>query len=99
MEIIWTQTALKQYQKAVAYTRDEYGSKVAENFKKGVLKTIRPLEDHPRKGPTEPLLQHKKHEYRFLIFLRYKILYRVTSEKVFIIRFFHTSQNPDKLIF
>ena len=99
MEISWTQTALKQFEKAVKRSRREFGDLVADNFAAEVINTIRPLKDHPQMGPVEPLLEHKKFEYRFLLVKRYKILYRLTREKIYIIRLFHTSQNPDKLIF
>ena len=99
MEVTWTQTALNQFRKAVSRSREEFGDIVAENFRLKALETVRPLKDHPQMGHPEPLLKDKKFEYRYLLFKRYKILYRLTKEKIYIIRFFHTSQNPNKLIF
>ena len=48
-------------------------------------------------GKVEPLLAHKKSEYRFIIVWSYKIIYRVTTGNVVISRVFHTSRNPNKL--
>ena len=54
MEIIWTKTAIGQFEKAVRYTRKQFGDRVAEQFMQQVVEAV---------------------------------------------HFFHTDQNPKKLIF
>jgi len=48
-------------------------------------------------GRVEPLLAHKKTEYRFIVVWSYKIIYKVASDHVTISKVFHTSRNPNKL--
>ncbi|MBU2884567.1 type II toxin-antitoxin system RelE/ParE family toxin [Gilvimarinus agarilyticus] len=51
----------------------------------------------PKMGKVEPLLAHKKTEYRFIIVWNYKIIYKLTPKHVTISRVFHTSRNPSNL--
>lgn len=45
----------------------------------------------------KPLLEFKKYDYRYLVVWSYKIVYRVTKQRITISRIFHTSQDPEKL--
>jgi plasmid stabilization system protein ParE len=42
-------------------------------------------------GSLEPFLAYKKSEYRYLVVWGYKVVYRVTKDKVIISRIFHTA--------
>lgn len=48
------------------------------------------LETHSSIGQVEPLLKHKKSEYRYLIAFSYKIIYRVDAQtdKIIVSRVF-----------
>ncbi|NMM50856.1 MULTISPECIES: type II toxin-antitoxin system RelE/ParE family toxin [Cytophagales] len=97
VEVIWTKKALGQLERAVKYIQDEQGTSYAKIVLNKILDSTELLENHPNIGTIEPLLKHKKSEYRFLVVWSYKIIYRMTKSKVVISRVFHTSRDPKKL--
>lgn len=97
VEVRWTNKAYGQFERALKYIREEQGHVYAEIVRKEILKTTKLLKDSPEIGTLEPLLDHKKSEYRFLVVWSYKIIYRITKNKAVISRVFHTSRNPNRL--
>ncbi|SRR5258705_10867755 len=97
VKIIWTNRAFGQLGRAINYIKDERGVSYASIVLEKIIKSTSLLSNHPQLGPLEPLLKHKKSEFRFIVVFAYKIIYRVNDEKVVISRVFHTSQNPGKL--
>lgn len=97
VEVIWTKKALSQLERAVKYIREEQGVSYAEIVLSRILDVTESLETTPHIGTTEPLLAHKKSDYRFLVVWSYKIIYRTTETKAIISRVFHTSRNPKRL--
>lgn len=96
-QVIWTKRALGQLERAIKYIREEQGLSYAEIVVNKIFKSTSLLESSPEMGTTEPLLAHKKSQYRFIVVWSYKIIYRVDKNKVVISRVFHTSRNPKKL--
>jgi plasmid stabilization system protein ParE len=97
VKVIWTKKAFGQLGRAIEYIRNEQGISPAETVLNKVLKSTKFLESSPKIGSIEPLLEHKKSEYRFLVVWSYKIIYRVAKDRVIISRVFHTSRDPRKL--
>lgn len=97
VKVIWTKKAFGQLERAIKYIREEQGVSYAETVLNKILQTTELLEKSPNIGTIEPLLAHKKSEYRFLVVWSYKIIYRTTKEKAVISRVFHTSRNPKRL--
>ncbi|MFY0607286.1 MAG: type II toxin-antitoxin system RelE/ParE family toxin [Cyclobacteriaceae bacterium] len=97
VKVIWTIRAFNQLERNIKYIRDEQGVSYAEIVLNKILSSTTLLEETPKMGKIEPLLEHKKSEYRFLIVWSYKIIYRLAKDKVVISRVFHTSRNPNKL--
>jgi plasmid stabilization system protein ParE len=97
VKIIWTNRAISQLEHAVKYILDEQGKTYAETVLNKILNSTRNLYDFPKMGQIEYFLSHKKSEYRYLLVWSYKIVYKISNEKVVISRIFHTSQNPSKL--
>lgn len=97
VKIVWSKRAFDQLERAIRYIKEEQGSNYAEIVLNKVLEKTRLLENSPAIGQIEPLLKHKKSEYRYLIVWSYKIIYRADKNKVVISRIFHTSRNPRRL--
>ena len=97
VKIIWTKKAFTQLERAIKYIKEEQGHSYAEIVLNKTLEKTRLLEKNPLIGQVEPLLKHKKSEYRYLVVWSYKIIYRVDKDKIIISRVFHTSRNPQKL--
>ncbi len=96
-EVIWTKLATGQFERAVKYIQIEQGTFYATIVSNKILEATRSLEKFPEMGQVEPLLKHKKSEYRYLVVWSYKIIYKVALNKVVVSRVFHTSQNPSKI--
>jgi len=96
-QVKWTKIATNQLERAIKYIKEEQGTIYAEIVLSKILKSTSFLTSHPRMGTKEPLLEHKKHEYRYLVVWSYKIIYKVTkNDDITIARVFHTSQDPSK---
>ncbi len=96
-EVIWTKLAAGQLERAVKYIKIERGTSYAQIVLDKILESARNLKDFPQMGSVEPLLKHKKSEYRYLVVWSFKIIYRLGEKKVVVSRVFHTSQNPSKI--
>ena len=81
----------------MTYIKEESSTHQATIVLDKMLDSIFGLIDFPQRGAIEPLLTHKKTEYRYLVVFSYKIIYRVDKEKVVISRVFNTKQSPKKL--
>ncbi|MCB9234591.1 MAG: type II toxin-antitoxin system RelE/ParE family toxin [Bacteroidia bacterium] len=97
VEVVWTQKALGQYERAIKYILKEQGKSYAQAVIDKVDERVESVRTFSRIGEREPLLLHKKQEYRYLVAWSYKIIYKVSGEKCTVSRFFHTSQNPEKI--
>ncbi|MEQ8478875.1 type II toxin-antitoxin system RelE/ParE family toxin [Fulvivirga sp.] len=97
VKVIWSKRAFSQLERNIKYIKEEQGVSYAETVLNKILSASSLLAGTPKMGPIEPLLEHKKSEYRFILVWSYKIIYRVTSDRVLISRVFHTSRNPQKL--
>jgi len=97
VKLIWTKRAFSQLERAIKYIREEQGLAYAEIVLNKTLEKTRLLENSPLIGQIEPLLKHKKSEYRYLIVWSYKIIYRIDQNKIVVSRVFHTSRSPKKL--
>ena len=97
VKVIWTKRAFDQLERAIRYIKEEQGTSYAEIVLRKTLEKTRLLENSPKIGQIEPLLKHKKSEYRYILVWSYKIIYRLDKNKVVISRVFHTARNPKKL--
>lgn len=97
VKVIWSKRASGQLERNVKYIKDEQGVSYAETVLNKILSSTALLGRTPKMGRVEPLLAHKKTEYRFIVVWSYKIIYKVASDHVTISRVFHTSRNPNKL--
>ena len=97
VKVIWTKKAFGQLERAIKYIKNEQGLSYAETVLNKILQTTALLEHSPNIGTIEPLLAHKKSDYRFLVVWSYKIIYRTTKDEAVISRVFHTSRNPKRL--
>ncbi len=97
VKIVWTERAFGQLKRAISYIRDERGVSYATIVLDKIIKSTSLLTNHPKAGQEEPLLKHKKSEYRYLVVFSYKVIYKVQNDKIVISRVFHTAQNPNKM--
>ncbi len=79
------------------WVRDASSRERADRLEARLLERANSLARHPLKGPAEPVLAFKQKGYRYLLFGRYKIIYRVEGEVIHITDFFDTKQHPSRM--
>jgi toxin ParE1/3/4 len=97
VKVVWTERALAQLERAIAYIKTERGVSYATIVLEKILEKTSALEMFPRRGQEEILLKHKKAEYRYLVAFSYKVIYKVLRDRVVISRVFHAARDPKKL--
>jgi toxin ParE1/3/4 len=97
LRVFWTDTALNQLKDIYYYYKVKASQKVAKDIVNKLVNRTIQLEKNPRCGQKEPLLAHRKFEFRYLIQGNYKIIYWVEGNYVKIATVFDSRQNPKKL--
>jgi plasmid stabilization system protein ParE len=82
-----------------SYYSVKAGKRTAKRLINGIVNTTIGVENQPEIGQLEVNLDHRKEEFRYLIFKNYKIVYWINyeSERIEIANIFDTRQNPEKL--
>jgi len=97
LRVFWTDTARFQLEDIFHYYKDEASIRVARKLVKGIIARTIQLEKNPKSGPKEPLLSHRKFEYRYLVEGNYKIIYWIEDNYIKIAAVFDSRQNPEKM--
>ena len=97
VKVIWTKRAFSQLERAIKYIKEEQGVAYAQIVLTKTLEKTRLLEITPKIGQSEPLLKHKKSEYRYIIVWSYKIIYRLDKDKVVISKGFPYLKKSKKI--
>jgi toxin ParE1/3/4 len=99
MKIFWTDQALSQLEKIFDYYKINVSIKTARKISKNLVDCTLKLQNNPKLGKIEELLEERIEEFRFLIEGNYKIIYWVNKRKhiVFIAAVFDCRQDPKKL--
>ncbi|MBN1768217.1 MAG: type II toxin-antitoxin system RelE/ParE family toxin [Prolixibacteraceae bacterium] len=97
VKVVWSEHALLQLKQIHNYYQTKASAKIAKRLTKSIVNRTILLENNPLLGTKEPLLQNRKHEYRFLVWKNYKTIYRVENKYIRIISIFDTRQNPKTL--
>ena len=99
-QVVWTFRASDQYQRAIRWTAQERGKTYARRLQEKVTQGIAQISRFPRSGSPEPWLEHKGMGYRFVLAWSYKIIYRYDEalDRILVVRFFHTAQDPSRIL-
>ncbi|MBA5628946.1 type II toxin-antitoxin system RelE/ParE family toxin [Moheibacter lacus] len=95
LKVEWREKAIEELQAIYDYIYFR-SPQNAENVVNTILDLGNSLGDFPNKFPIEPILNQE--HTRFFTQWSYKIIYRVESERIIILRVFDSRQNPDKLL-
>lgn len=69
----------------------------ADKVEDRLLQRAQELLEQPWKGPPERELASLNEGHRFLLLGRYKIIYRVIGEVIYVTDFFDTKQHPSRM--
>ena len=93
LEIEWTKRADKKFDTILVYLNEEWGERVTANFVKKVYEFLDVLVEYPEIGT----LEHKQKGVRgFTIVKQVSIFYKVRENKIILLDFFDTRQNPKR---
>jgi plasmid stabilization system protein ParE len=97
MRVVWTKSALASLQYIYQYYKRNVSITIALNIRELILTASLQLESFPSSGQLEEILNETKYTFRYIIRGRYKIIYTILKDKVFITDIFDTRQDPDKI--
>ncbi|MEM6719529.1 MAG: type II toxin-antitoxin system RelE/ParE family toxin [Bacteroidota bacterium] len=99
LDVYWSELAKKKLKNIYDYYSLKANRKVAQKLINGIVDATIGIEAHPEMGQVEINLEHRKQEFRYLVFRDYKIIYWINSEykRIEIANVFATKQNPKKM--
>lgn len=98
MKVIITDEAFESLEDIVVFISHSSNESKALAVGTALINLALTLDTMSLRGPIEVELIGEGGEYRRLIFEhRYKVIYRVADNVVYVLRFFDTRQNPSKM--
>ncbi|MCW3074896.1 MAG: plasmid stabilization protein [Flaviaesturariibacter sp.] len=91
--IIWTKTALRQFQASIEYIRAD-SEQSATEVKEKLLSAIEQLRVDAAIHRKDPYKSDNDGSFLYFELLRHRIVYHLIGDQVFIIRIRHTSREP-----
>jgi len=98
MQVKWYKRATKMLDSALKYALDNFGELAAIRFYGRIKHFEALLAANPQIGRIEPLLSHRKREYRSIVVHDcFKLIYYIGSDSICIIALWNCRQNPNRL--
>ncbi len=100
LEIKWTTFAKSELKNIYDYYKENISKSTANKIVDGITNDATVLENHPKIGPIEKLLEENKEDFRHLLSKRnYKIIYWINlkNNTIEIVDVFDVRQNPIKM--
>ncbi len=92
-KIVWSKTALKQFEAAINYIRED-SIQIAEKVRREILEKIQNITADPEIYYTDKYKTNNDGSYRAFELHRYRIAYRFKEKEISIFRIRHTSREP-----
>lgn len=98
MKLVWSKSALQDFEDLVKYWRLEFGKDIAVKIRRKLKHDANLLKRHPLLGFVEPLLKDIKIvEHRALIVGNTKIIYTVHTDCIYIHMIWSCRKDPESL--
>ena len=99
LEVYWLELAENKLEDIFGYYLVKANKKIAENLVDGIVNATIGIENQPEIGQVEMSLNHRKEEFRYLVFKNYKIIYWINFDfnRIEIANIFDTRQDPGKI--
>ncbi len=100
LKVYWTRFAEYKLDTIFIYHETKTGKNSAKNLINGIIDHTIGLENNPKIGQKELLLEKYSQNFRYLVFKNYKIIYWINIDKkrIEIATVFDTRQNPKKIM-
>ena len=99
-EVIWNKQAENEWRRKMLYGLDEFGQTTAIRFVQRTNDIVNIIRKHQKAGLREPLLRHKKKEYRYFHLmgsLKLLYYYAESSDTIRIADIWDSRREPSKL--
>lgn len=99
LEVYWLELAENKLEDIYKYYSETASKAVARNLVNGIVERTIGIEEQPEIGQIEINLSHKPHNFRYLVFKNYKIIYWINYDynRIEIANVFDTRQDPLKM--
>ena len=99
LEVYWLRLAENKLQDIYNYYSVKASKKIAQKLINGIVDSTLGIERQPEIGQIENALNHRKQEFRYLVFKNYKVVYWINYEfkRIEIANVFDTRQNLEKI--
>ncbi|MCB8964436.1 MAG: type II toxin-antitoxin system RelE/ParE family toxin [Bacteroidales bacterium] len=97
MKLVYTEQSLISLNEALEFIVHKVTHEKLIEIRDSILDAADTLKEQPHLGQKEYLLEHLGLEHRRLIVGNYKIIYKLTSDYIYITDIFDTRQNPAKM--
>jgi len=97
LEVIWTKFALNSLSKIYEYYKFNAGSNIANEIKDDLIDVSIQLKEHPLSGVEEEHLAKLKQGHRYLVKDKFKVIYKISNDILYITDVFDARQNPEKI--
>lgn len=97
MKLVYTEQALISINEIIDFLSINHPSTAISKIIETLLAHSETILNNPFMGQPEIYLEHLNLGHRRIIAGNYKIIYRVESETIYIIDFFDTRQDPEKM--
>jgi toxin ParE1/3/4 len=99
LTVYWTQFAEEKLEDIFMYYSAKASLRIAQKLVNEIIDKSIELEKNPLIGQKETLLADRIHEFRYLVYKSYKIIYWVNFDKkrIEILNVFDCRQNPQKI--
>lgn len=93
MELVWTKRAEKKFSEILNHIEDEFGSIARQSFRSKTRDFTALLVEFPEIGPIEI---RDKNLRSFQLTKQTRVFYRIKKDRVIILTFFDSRQDPKK---
>ena len=97
VEVIWTKFALSSLSKIYEYSKFNAGRNIANEIKDELIDVSIQLKEHPLSGAEEEHLAKLKQGHRYLVKDKFKVIYKISNDILYITDVFGARQNPEKI--
>ena len=99
LEVYWLELAENKLEDIFSYYSVKTDKRIALKLINGIVDTTTAIKQQPEIGQIENTLNHRKQEFRYLVYKNHKIVYWINYEfsRIEIANVFDTRQNPQKI--
>ncbi len=97
MKVIWSNFASDELKSIYKYYKEVASVKTAKKIKASVFEATKQLVKFSKSGTKEENLRDLKEDHRYLVAGKFKVIYKIEDNTIYITDVFNCEQNPQKM--